>query len=78
MAAPVVSGVAALLMAYYPELSAEQVRQIILDSATRYPGLRVIRPGSESARVPFSDLSATGGIVNAYEAVRLAEERSRH
>jgi subtilisin family serine protease len=76
MAAPVVTGVAALLMAYYPELSAEQVRQIILDSATRYPGLRVIRPGSEGTRVPFSDLSVTGGTVNAYEAVRLAEQRS--
>jgi subtilisin family serine protease len=75
MAAPVVSGVAALLMAYYPELSAAQVRDILLESATRHPGLRVIVPGPERTRVPFTDLSTTGGVVNAYRAVRLAEER---
>ena len=76
MAAPVVTGVAALLMAYYPDLSAAQVRQIILDSATRFPDQSVARPGSESGRVRFAELSATGGIVNAYEAVRLAEQMS--
>jgi subtilisin family serine protease len=77
MAAPVVSGLAALLMAYYPALSAEEVRQIILDSATRFPGQLVNRPGGEGERVPFSSLSVTGGVVNAYRAVQMAEERTR-
>ena len=76
MAAPVVSGLAALLMAYYPQFSAEQVRQIILDSATRYPTQSVLRPGQGRGRVPFGELSATGGIVNAYAAIRLAEQRA--
>lgn len=74
MAAPVVTGLAALIMAYYPELDARDVKRIILESATRYTDQPVVRPGSESARVRFGELSATGGIVNAYAALRMAEE----
>ena len=77
MAAPVVSGLAALIMAYYPGLSTDVVRQIILDSATRYPTLRVLRPGrAGGGRVAFSELSISGGVVNAYAALRLAEQRA--
>ena len=72
MAAPVVSGVAALLMAYYPTLTAADVKRILLETATRRPGLSVIPPGGGQP-VPFATLSATGGVVNAYEAVRAAE-----
>ena len=73
MAAPVVSGLAALLLAYHPELDAAEVKRIILDSATRHAERPVTRPGDGDGRVPFGELSATGGIVNAYEAVRMAE-----
>ena len=79
MAAPMVSGVAALLMAYYPELSAQEVRTVILESAVSYADQMVERPSSDAEAQPrqvaFGTLSATGGIVNAYEAVRMAEER---
>jgi subtilisin family serine protease len=73
MAAPVVSGVAALLMSYYPSLTAADVKRIILESATRYPDQAVVKPGADEGTVPFGTLSATGGVVNAYEAVRRAE-----
>ena len=73
-ASPVVAGVAALLMAYYPDLSAEDVRQILLDSATVYDAVTA-RPGSDE-EVAFGDLSITGGVVDAAAAVRLAAERS--
>ncbi len=76
MAAPVVSGVAALLMTYYPELTASDVRRIILESAVRYADRPVLLPGGEGARVQFGTLSVTGGIVNAYEAIRLADRVS--
>jgi subtilisin family serine protease len=76
MAAPVVSGIAALVMSYYPDLTAAQVKRIILESANRQPELSVGRPGGEG-RVRFGELSSTGGIVNAYEALRLAEQLSR-
>ncbi len=72
MAAPVVSGLAALIMAYHPELTAAQVRRIILESATPLRAQTVIRPGGEE-RVPFGSLSATGGIVNAFNALKMAQ-----
>jgi len=75
MAAPVVTGLAALVMAYYPQLTAADVKRIILASATRYADQPVIRPGQGStARVPFGSLSTTGGIVNAYAALRMAAQ----
>jgi subtilisin family serine protease len=75
MASPVVAGAAALLMAYFPELTASDVKQLLLASATRYTTQRVVRPGSESDKVPFGSLSATGGIVNVYGAVKMALAR---
>jgi subtilisin family serine protease len=72
MAAPVVTGVAALVMSYYPELSAYDVKRILLNSATRHPDQLVRRPGSKSDKVPFGTLSVTGGIVNAYQALKMA------
>jgi hypothetical protein len=77
MAAPVVTGLAAMLMSYFPTLSAADVKRIILDSATRYADQKVARPGAENGEtVPFGSLSVTGGIVNAYSAVKLAEQMS--
>ena len=81
MASPVVSGVAALLMAYFPDLSATDVRDILLESSVRYGDRMVPQPGAPSPTgdpapvVPFGTLSVTGGVVNTYEAVRLALER---
>jgi subtilisin family serine protease len=75
MAAPMVSGVAALIMAYYPALSTRQVREIILDTATSYADVEVTRPGG-SKTVPFGQLSRTGGIVNAHAALKRAEQMS--
>ena len=74
MAAPVVSGVAALLMGYFPSLDASDVRSIILESSVNRQNDVVARPG-DGARIPFGRLSVTGGVVNAYEAVKAALER---
>lgn len=76
MAAPMVSGVAGLIMAYYPTLSATQVRNIILETATSYEDVEVTRPGG-SEKVPFGQLSRTGAVVNAHDALKRAEEISR-
>ncbi|MGH7552752.1 MAG: S8 family peptidase [Longimicrobiales bacterium] len=77
MAAPVVSGLAALIMAYYPDLSAPDVKRIILESATKRGPQMVIKPGTDGEKVAFGSLSATGGIVNAYAALQMAEQMSR-
>ncbi len=74
MAAPMVSGLAALMMAYYPSLSATEVRSIILDTATRYRDQLVSRPGG-SGTVRFGNLSQTGAIVNARAALQRAQEK---
>ncbi|GAA4453664.1 S8 family peptidase [Nibrella saemangeumensis] len=70
MAAPVVSGVAAVLKSYFPQLSAEAIKKIIVDSAIKYP-VQVAKPGSKEP-VSFAELSKTGAVVNLYEAVKLA------
>ena len=75
-AAPVTTGVAALLMAYFPDLTATDVRQILMDSATRYADTATTRPGAEDATT-FGALSVSGGVVNAARAVELALERTR-
>jgi subtilisin family serine protease len=77
MAAPVVSGVAALLMAYFPDLSAADVKQILLETVTRYEGVEVATPTGgqpDGSTVDFCTLSATCGVVNAYRAFARAAE----
>lgn len=75
MAAPVVSGIAALMMAYYPELTTTQVKDILLKTVSKVD-LTVYKPGDMSP-VSFSELSSTGGIINAYTAIQTAEELTR-
>jgi subtilisin family serine protease len=73
MAAPVVSGLAALIRSYYPSLSAVQVKEIIMKSVVKVnQDVEIIGDGKK-VKVPFTDLSIAGGIVNAYEALKLAE-----
>ncbi|MBU8891775.1 MAG: S8 family peptidase [Bacteroidales bacterium] len=74
--APVVTGVAALLLSYYPDLSYSDLKYIILSSAVQYQKTKVYKPGDYSRKrktVKFGKLSVTGGLVSAYEALKLAE-----
>lgn len=72
MASPVTAGVAALLLSYFPDLKAEQVKDILMKSSRSLDGLNVSKPGN-GEEVRFSELSVSGGIINAAEAVKLAE-----
>jgi cell wall-associated protease len=77
MATPIVCGVAALVRSYYPKLTASQVKQIILDSGVAYD-LQVQVPGEkEGVLKPFSEMSKSGKVVNAYNALLMAKEVSR-
>jgi subtilisin family serine protease len=71
MAAPVVTGVAALILEYYPNLTPQQVKYCIEKSAVHVPA-KVKRPGSEDHLVNMTDLSTSGGVINAFEAMKLA------
>lgn len=70
MACPLVAGIAALTLEYFPNLSAKQLKYVIEKSAVA-PAENVNKPGTDE-KVPMSELSKTGGIVNAYEALKLA------
>jgi subtilisin family serine protease len=72
MASPATAGVAAVLFSYFPELTATQVKDIIRQSTRKFDGLKVTKPGTQD-QVAFSELSSTGGLVNVYEAVKLAQ-----
>ncbi|WP_083937748.1 S8 family serine peptidase [Hymenobacter aerophilus] len=72
MAAPVVSGIAATLKSYFPQLTATDLKRIILASA-QPTHTQVRQPGSDKM-VDFANLSSTGGIVNLYRAVQLAQQ----
>ena len=76
LAAPMVSGTAALIWSYYPSLTVQQVKQIILDSGTSY-NLEVIIPGTKDKKIPFSELSKSGKVLNVYNAMQLAEKVSK-
>ncbi len=70
MACPVVAGIAALILEHYPKLTPQQLKYVIEKSAVA-PADKVNIPGTDQ-KVNLSDLSKTGGIVNAYEAIKLA------
>jgi subtilisin family serine protease len=72
MAAPVVTGLAALIRSYYPKLTAAQVKEIIMKSVVKISHNVVIKDGDTKKEVPFADICVTGGVVNAYNALQLA------
>lgn len=74
MAAPVVAGVAAVLKSYFPELTPKQIIKILTKSSIKtYKTKKVIKPGTKDEMIEFGELSNTGGIVNLYEAVKMAQ-----
>ncbi|MHC0447619.1 S8 family serine peptidase [Flavobacterium sp. 3-218] len=76
LSVPMVCGTAALIRSYYPNLTATQVKQIIMDSGTPY-NLEVLLPGTKNKKVPFSELSKSGKVLNVYNAMQLAEKVSK-
>lgn len=72
MATPVVAGVAALIWNYFPELTAEEVKEAILGGVMSRKGDMVPCPGS-GEQIDFAELCSTGGILDALQAVKNAE-----
>ena len=77
MASPVVAGVAALVLSYYPDLTALQLKDILLKSVENYGDANVTLPGTQDKETTFKALSKTGGVINAYKALKLAEQMSK-
>jgi hypothetical protein len=80
MAAPAVSGVAALIRSFFPDLSAKEVKHILMDSGLSTK-LSVIVAGDPSKATSFDLISKSGKMVNAYNALimaqRIANEKTK-
>jgi len=96
-AAPVVTGVAALLMSYFPELSPQEIKEILLKSVYK-PKEKFFKPintdfffsenynlfeffsnyNDDNIKYDLSEFCKTGGIINAYNAVKLAYKYSKN
>ncbi|MEM6699849.1 MAG: S8 family serine peptidase [Bacteroidota bacterium] len=70
--APIVSGVAAMLRSYFPSLTAEQVKSLIMSSSMKPKG-KVKEPGTGEL-VEFSKLSVSGGMANVFNAMLKASK----
>ena len=72
MAAPGVAGVAALIRSQYPKLKASQVKKIIMQSGLPIKA-KVILGGKAGKTATLEEVSTSGKIVNAYNALIMAE-----
>ena len=74
----IISKIAALIWSYYPTLTAPQVKQILMESGTSYNiDVEVNQEDGTKKLIPFSELSKSGKIVNAYNALLMAEQVSK-
>ncbi|WP_062055914.1 S8 family peptidase [Aquimarina longa] len=78
MATPIVAGVAALIRSHYPNLKAYQIKEILMKSGISYNiDVEMTLKDDTKKMIPFSDLSKSGKIVNAYNALLMAEQVSK-
>ncbi len=74
MASPSTAGVAALIMSYFPELTALEVKDVLMKSTRKFDNLQVQKP--DGGKTKLDQLTITGGLLNAYDAVKLAQTLS--
>tara|TARA_B110000902_G_scaffold94938_1_gene112398 strand:- start:271 stop:1947 length:1677 start_codon:yes stop_codon:yes gene_type:complete len=75
LAAPMVSGLAGLLWSYFPNLSTKELKKIIMESGTSFEvPVTIIDEKNTKKEVPFTQLSKSGKIINAYNAFLMASE----
>lgn len=72
MASPNAGGVAALIRSYYPKLTASQVKHILMDSGTPISDKVIVDEAKKE--MPFANTCVSGKIVNAYNALLMAEK----
>ncbi|MGB5431083.1 S8 family serine peptidase, partial [Eudoraea sp.] len=77
MAAPMVTGIAALIRSYYPKLKAADVKRILIESGLSSSS-SVILSGNTAKTKPFDQVSKSGKMVNAYNALIMASNMSKN
>tara|TARA_R100000501_G_scaffold643_4_gene2115 strand:- start:15708 stop:17381 length:1674 start_codon:yes stop_codon:yes gene_type:complete len=76
MAAPAVAGVAAVIRSMYPNLTAQQVKKVIMDSGLASTA-DVVLGGEASNTDNFQNISKSGKMVNLYNALIMADKMAR-
>lgn len=74
LSAPIVTGIAALLRSYFPNLSAQQVKDIIMQTVTDVSKKKTQLPGNKQKITTMQATARTGGIINAFEAFKKAKK----
>lgn len=69
MAAPMVTGAAAMLKSYFPNMTMLEIKNVLLETSKKYPKGMITKPGSTDM-VAFDTLSETGGVIDIYAAVK--------
>ncbi len=84
MACPMVTGAAAFLKSYFPDLTMKEVKEVLLMTATSYRGELQVKPGGmsrdeelQSDMVDFGNLSTTGGVINLKAAVKYCLDQEK-
>lgn len=73
VSAAIVSSIAGIIYSYYPNLNVVEVKNSILKGVNVYDSIVVV---NDSLKINFKDLSATGGIIDAYKVLKEAEKIS--
>ena len=77
MASPAVAGIAAIIRGYYPQLTAAEVKQVIMDSGLT-TNATVLVAGDRNNTKKFQNLSTSGKMANLYNALILADQISKN
>jgi len=73
MAAPSVSGIAAIILAYYPKLSPKALRKVLMESVVEID--YDLELGYDRKQTTMLAISKTGGVINAYNALIYASDQ---
>ena len=75
-----VTGVAALIKAFYPKIKPSQIKEILIKSVDSKNGIQVVTPhstktlGSSNDILDFGKMSVSSGIINVSKAIDMAEK----
>ena len=73
------AGVAGLIWSYYPNISASKMKEILMKSGNSYNiDISIENSEKTSRTLSFTELSKSGKVVNAYNALLLAEKVSKN
>jgi subtilisin family serine protease len=69
MAAPVVAGICALIREYFPDRKAADIKALLMRTVSTQKD-EVVVPGTDRVKKPMKEISVSGGVVNAGQAVQ--------